>query len=556
MKRFAINRKTIGSDLVAGLTLGIESVPDSMAAAVLAGVNPIHGLYAVMLSTPVGALFTSSAFMSVQTTSAMSLLVASTAAVQAGENAMQALFLLAVLTGIFMLTLGLLKLGWLTRFVPNSVMVGFINGVAVLIILGQVGDFTGFSSRWGNKVAQAIDTFFKRDQIDLPTLTVGIATILLIVVLQDTRIGSFSMVVALIVASLLVPLFDWDSVTLVEDLSEIPSILPRPVLPNFSLLPALIVPAISLAIVGLVQGAGVSQSYKNPDGKYPDASADFAGQGVANIAAGVFHGMPVGGSLSATALVVNSGAKSRWANIFAGLVIALTLVLFGSLVGKLAMPALAGLLMVVGFNTLRIDDVKTVWNTGPVQQAVMTITLVATLIMPLQYAVFLGVALAIILYVFNQSNRITLEEWVLTGEGELPLERSAPEELPADQATILVPYGSLFFAAAPTFEELLPDPEHTRHAVAILNIRGVAEVGSTFLEVLERYVGNLREKESRLVLAEVSRAVRDQFVQTKFIRVIGRHNVYMATERYGESLLDAYDQANEWINQVGRGRDG
>jgi SulP family sulfate permease len=98
-----------------------------MAAAVLAGVNPIHGLYAVMLSTPVGALFTSSAFMSVQTTSAMSLLVASTAAVQAGENAMQALFLLAVLTGIFMLALGLLKMGWLTRFVPNSVMVGFIN---------------------------------------------------------------------------------------------------------------------------------------------------------------------------------------------------------------------------------------------------------------------------------------------------------------------------------------------------------------------------------------------------------------------------------------------
>jgi SulP family sulfate permease len=462
MKRLAINRETIGSDVVAGLTLGIESVPDSMAAAVLAGVNPIHGLYAVMLSTPVGALFTSSAFMSVQTTSAMSLLVASTAAVQFGENAMQALFLLAVLTGIFMLALGLLKLGWLTRFVPNSVMVGFINGVAVLIILGQVGDFTGFSSRWGNKVAQAIDTFFKRDQIDLPTLTVGIATILLIVVLQDTRIGSFSMVVALIVASLLVPLFDWDSVTLVEDLSEIPSILPRPVLPDFSLLPALIVPAISLAIVGLVQGAGVSQSYMNPDGKYPDASADFAGQGVANIAAGVFHGMPVGGSLSATALVVNSGAKSRWANIFAGLVIALTLVLFGSLVGKLAMPALAGLLMVVGFNTLRIDDVKTVWNTGPVQQAVMTITLVATLIMPLQYAVFLGVGLAIILYVFNQSNRISIEEWVLTGEGELPLERSAPEELPPGQATILVPYGSLFFAAAPTFEEQLPDAGNTR----------------------------------------------------------------------------------------------
>lgn len=131
MDRIRINRRSIGADFSAGLTLGIESVPDAMAAGVLAGVNPIHGLYAVMLSTPVGALFTSSVFMSVQTTSAMALMVGSTKEAVGSGLGVEALFMLAILTGLFMLVMGLLKMGSLTRFVPNSVMTGFISGVAV-----------------------------------------------------------------------------------------------------------------------------------------------------------------------------------------------------------------------------------------------------------------------------------------------------------------------------------------------------------------------------------------------------------------------------------------
>ena len=114
----------------------------------------------------------------------------------------------------------------------------------------------------------------------------------------------------------------------------------------------LFVPALSIAIVGLVQGAGISQGYINPDGKYPDSSKDFIGEGGVNVAASFFKGMPVGGSISATSLVVSSGARSRWANIFAGVVIAATLLLCGYLVSSLAMASLAGLLIVVGFQTL------------------------------------------------------------------------------------------------------------------------------------------------------------------------------------------------------------
>ena len=131
----------------------------------------------------------------------------------------------------------------------------------------------------------------------------------------------------LIVACLLVPLFSWDSVMLVEDVNGLPDMLPPPTLPDLAALPGLVIPAFSIAIIGLVQGASIGQTYQNPGGEYPDESGDFVGQGVASVAASLFQGMPVGGSGSATSLVVNGGARSHRANIFAGLVIAIVVIL-------------------------------------------------------------------------------------------------------------------------------------------------------------------------------------------------------------------------------------
>lgn len=116
--------------------------------------------------------------------------------------------------------------------------------------------------------------------------------------------------------------------------------------------------------------------------------------------------MPVGASMSATALVIGAGARSRLANMVAGVVIGLGILLFGWLVGLMAMPALAGLLIIIGFRTLRLGQVVTVWKTGTVQQPVMLLTFIAGLLVPLQYAVLMGVGLAVLLYVFQQSNRV------------------------------------------------------------------------------------------------------------------------------------------------------
>lgn len=543
------SRPRIGRrDFLAGFILGIESIPDAMASAILAGVNPIHGLYAVMLSTPIGALFASSVFMSVQTTSALSLIVFDVAEVHQGEEGIMALFTLAILTGVFMLIFGLLKLGSLLRFVPHAVMTGFLNGIAVLIILGQLGDFTGYDSLESNKVMQAIDLIFNFREIQIQTLAVGVVTILLILFLNRTRVKQFSFIIALVLASALIPLFDWSGVLQVADVSTLPSTLPRPIIPDLSFIPALIVPAISIAIVGLVQGAGISQSYPNPDGNYPDASGDFVGQGAANIAAGFFRGMPVGGSLSATSLVISSGARSRMANITAGIVIAITVVIFGSFIEALAMPALAGLLIVIGIQTLKPHEIEKVWKTGTLQQLTMTATFVGTLIMPLQYAVFLGVVISLFLFVVDQSNQLKVFEWEIK-EGEYPVEKPAPDELLPGEVVVLVPMGSLFFAAAPIFEEKLPEVGKAHRSVLIVSLRGYDTVGSTFLSVLEKYDEKMSAQESKLILAEVNDELWAQLSHTGHLYRLSRDQVYEATDKVAESIYIAYADAQKWVNE-------
>jgi len=514
-----INPRTLVDDIKAGLVLGIESVPDGLAQGFLAFVNPIFGLYGYMMGTFSGALFTSSTYMAVQATGAMALIVASVPQTQHPDYGDQAVFALAILTGIIMLGAGLFKLGSLLRFVPNAVMTGFVNAVALLIILGQLGDFTGYSTAGPNKLAQTVDLLGNLNEVHLPTLMIGLVTIYLIITLEKTRLGALGLVAAMIAASLLVPLFGWDSVQTLNNIAEVPGTLPRLTLPAFNLFPVLIVPAFSLAFVGLVQGASITKSYINPNGEYPDASGDFVGQGVANIASGLFQGMPVGGSFSATSLVTNAGAKSRFANIFAGIVIALIILLFGTSIGYIAMPSMAALLIVVGFRTFKPDRVEMVWKTGLVQQVVMGITFVACLIIPLQYAVLVGVSMSLLLFVVQQSNKIVIKEWTPT-EQILPLESEAPDILPSNQPTLLVAYGSLFFATAPLFEKQLPDvTPQTHNAVVILNLRSSSDLGSTFLQVLDRYADDLREHNSQLMLAG------------------------------GQSALAAWDAAEKWINE-------
>jgi SulP family sulfate permease len=143
MQASPAGRKNLVADLVAGLTTGISNIPDAMAMATLAGTTPVNGLYALMVGTPVGALVGSSVFMNIGITSAMALATASAVASDPSQSPVSVIITLTLLVGIFQILAGLLKMGRLMRFVSNAVMVGFLTGVSVSIILGQIPDLTG-----------------------------------------------------------------------------------------------------------------------------------------------------------------------------------------------------------------------------------------------------------------------------------------------------------------------------------------------------------------------------------------------------------------------------
>ncbi len=541
------SRATIGSDLRAGLTLGVESVPDGLASGLLAGVNPAYGLYGYLVGTAAGALATSSVFMSVQATGAMSVIVADVPLLHGGPQASSALFTLSLLTGAVMLLLGLLRLGTLVRFVPNAVLTGFVNAVAVNIVLGQLSNLTGYSSDHGNRVTRSLDTLLHPLQWSWASVAVGVVTIVLILVLERTPVGSLGLVVAVVVTSGAAALLGVDGVETLDDVAQVPSSLPSLSVPDLSLLGDLVVPALSLALVGLVQGAGISNSIPNPDGRYPDASGDFRGQGVANIASGLLQGMPVGGSMSATAIVTSAGARSRAANLVAAAVMAVLILLFGPALGHFAMPALAALLMLVGVRSFKRENVISVWRTGPTQATTMAVTFALTLLIPLQYAVLVGVGLSILLYVFSQSSKVTLVCWDVDERGRF-VEEEVPAELGAHDVVVLQPYGSLFFAAAPVLEAQLPrvTPGSTG-SVVVLRLRGKQELGSTFIGVVRRYSSELEAVGSRLHLAGVSEGVLRQLDATGTTAALGDGAVFAATKVVHESLDDAVAAARRFV---------
>jgi SulP family sulfate permease len=540
------SRKTLRHDLVAGLTLGVESVPDGLAQGLLSGLNPLAGLYGHLFGMVGAAVFTSSALMTVQVTGAMALIV-SDAGLHTLADPDRALYTLTMMSGIILVAAGLLGAGRLVRFVPTAVMTGFVTAVGVNIVLGQLSNFTGYAAQGDNRIAKTVDLGLHVVQWSIPALVVGAITVLIVVLLQNTRVGALGMVVAVVVGSLSAVLLDlWvrTPVTLLRDLVDVPGSLPMPVLPSLDDVVYLLLPAISLAFVAMVQGAGVSAGIAGHE-KPADTSRDFIGQGAGNIVSGIFRGMPVGGSSSGSTLVAAAGGRTRLVYFVAGVVMSLVILLASGLVAYIAMPALAGLLIVVGVTAVKPARVYSVMRSGPLQTVVMVVTFVMTLLIPLQFAVLVGVGLGIILFVAQQSNRVRVRRVVFSDDGRMR-EIDPPERIPAHEIVVLQPYGSLFFASAPTFERQLPEvTAQSSRSIVIVRLRGVDEVGLAFVEVLRRYAHALRAVDSSLKLVVSEARVIRQLEAGGLRAEMGEANIYRGTEWVGAALRRAYDDARD-----------
>ena len=537
------------SDTVAGLNGALAGVPDGMASALLVGVNPVFGLYACTVGPIAGGIFSSTALMVVATTSAASLGAGQALGNLDGGARSNALFLMVLLIGASQVLFGLLRLGRLTRFVSYSVMTGFVSGIAVLTTMTQLPTITGYQAEGSNNVVKTLQLLAHIGEIDLRVLGVGVLAGALALTLRRTIVGNLAPLAAIAVPSLLVFWLGVSGVEVVRDVGEIPTGLPLPSLPSLDGLSAEVISgALAVSVVILVQGAGVSQSVPNPDGSRRSVSGDFIGQGAANLASGLFRGLPVGGSLSTTALSVISGARSRWTAIFSGLWMGAIVIALSGLVSAIAMPTLAAVLIIATLSTIKPRDLRSVWRAGWPSVVASAATFVSTLLLPIQVAVAIGVTLSALLFVYEASADVSVMELVELGDGRIE-ERKPESHLASNRVTVLDLRGDLFFAGARTMERLLPTPEGSSNAAVIVRLRGRKRIGATLADVLARYAEKLDAAGGRLYLSGLNEEVREDLKATDKLGEAGNVRHEEATPILAESTRVAYARASEWVER-------
>ncbi|WP_432936972.1 SulP family inorganic anion transporter [Kribbella sp. CA-253562] len=539
-------RRHLRYDAVAGLPGAIGSVPDGMAAAVLAGVSPAHGLYAAFAGPLVGGLTSSTRLMVITTTTAAALAAGSAVSTVEPEQRADALIVLTLLAGGFMVVAGLLRLGRYTRFVSHSVMIGFLTGVAVNILLGQLPDLTGVDAQGPFALAKALDVLLHPSLVDVPSLAAGLGALALLVALARTRLAIVSAVVALVVPTVVVVLADAGSVARVRDAGEVPQGVPLPHLPDFGVLSFnLVTGALAVAAIVLVQGAGVAEAAPNQDGTSSRPNRDFIAQGAGNLASGLFRGMPVGGSVGQTSLNIAAGARTRWAAILSGVWMLVILVLFSGVVGLVVMPTLAAVLIFAAAGSLRFGELRTIMRTGPTSSVAIVTTFAATLFLPVAAAVGIGVALSLLLQLNQEAMDLSVVELLPRDDGRV-VEHAAPATLTSHHVTVLDVYGSLLYAGSRTLANKLPDPAGTEGAAVVLRLRGRTSLGATFFVVVAGYADRLAANGGRLYLSGLDPTLTERLRRTGRVDLSGPVRTFGATPIVGESTRAAYDAAVTW----------
>jgi SulP family sulfate permease len=541
--------RELQGEAVAGVPGAIASVPDGMASAVLIGVNPVYGLYASIAGPIAGGLTASTRRMVITTTTAAALAAGSAVAGFEGGQREEALFALTVLTGILMVAAGLLRLGRYTRFVSVSVLTGFLTGVAINIICGQLGDLLGVQASGSTALAKAWDVLSDPAAISWSSAAVGLSALAILIGLGRTRAASWSAIVALIVPTVLAVVLG--GVASVDDAGPIPTGLPLPHLPDLELFTSteVIAGAFAIAVIVLVQGTGVAEVAPNLDGTRSDANRDFIAQGAGNVVAGLIRGQPVGGSVGQTALNISAGARDRWAAVFSGVWMLLIVVAFAGVVGNVAVPTLGAVLIYAAGSSLRAERIETILRTGTGPRLAFAVTLIATLVLPVAAAVGIGVALSLVLQVSRAAADLRVVRLVPDADGRL-VEGPAPAELAGGEVTVLDVYGSLKFAGARTLDERLPVVGGAERPVVVLRLRGRATLGATALIVLAAYAERLGAAGGHLFLSGVGPELSEHLRRTRRVDLERLVTALPEQPTVGASTEAAYRAAEAWLRSA------
>ena len=504
-------RKGLVPNVISGLATGLFSIPEGMAYAQLAGVNPVYGLYSGIVAVMVASLTTGTILMMSTLTSAIALATGSVlqnAGIQDSQMP-QALFTITFLVGTIMFVLGIARLGSIVNFVSNAVMTGFVAGASLLIILGQEDHLTGYSPVGSDQWQKTINWLQNIDQWDMTTVAVSVAVIIFMVILKRIRpLEKFAAIIVLAVATIIVNYFQIQ-IELVGSIATIPDSLPAFMLPNFSLIPQLALGSVSVALVALAQGAGISTAVPNPDGSKASQSCDFVGEGLGNLAGSFFQSMGTGGSLSRTGISVSAGANSRLGGVFAGLWLGLIVLLFGSYAEKIPMAVIGGMLTVIGVELIvaRVPSARLILRTrawGSI--AAMAITFFSALFISLQATIFLGAGLSLILYVVASAKKFRLQQAVRLEGGGWEMGEAPHDAGPQCDHGHCRPGVGLLCRGAHAGR---PDAaaRGAANAAVVLVLRDMRTITSTAIKWLERYAKELNANGCVLMLADVDPGV-------------------------------------------------
>lgn len=536
MKRFK-------ADFIAALTVAIVASPQSMAYAIIAGVDPIYGLYASTFPVIIAALWGSSRYVLAGPTNAISMILYSTMAQLSIAGIMVStlpeserltfLFAMAILVGLIQLGMGLARLGELANFISHSVMVAFTSGAAILIALGQVKNFFGltFSSPAGT-LGLLKETVAQIPFLNPWSLGIALLTLAIAIALKRYVPKSPNSLIAIVAAAFLCAFFNLDTKGVVLA-SAVPYGLPPLSLPSSLSLSdwnALFLPAMAIALLGSVESLAIARTMASQRGDKLDGSQELMGQGLANIVAGFFSGIPGCGSFSRSAVNFMAGATSRFSAAMSGVLTLAALLALGPLVRYIPIPSLAALLLLICWNMIKWEEIQFTLRATRSDAAVFLITFAAVLVLDLEKAVFLGVLISLGLFLRKESHPHVR----LLARHHLP-DKEDGWALNCPYLASYVLEGPLFFGAVSELERSLNEMEHARHRILLLDISHVHLMDATGAYALKGFLKRCSKRGMKVIIAGGNDDVRGILARTGLTR--GKEGAYLAGNSEGGFFL-------------------
>lgn len=513
-----------GPDALAGLTVWAVLVPESLAYATIAGAPPVVGLYAAVPALVLYALLGTSRHLVVapmSATAALSATVVAERAARGGSDPVALTAALAVVVGAVAVVAGLLRLGFVASFISAPVLRGFVIGLALTIIVGQVPALLGIHGGGGNALAKSVHVVSSLGVTHLPTLVVGGATLAGMLVLRRWAPRVPAALVAVVVGTLVAIAFDLADHG-VQVVGHVPAGLPRLSVPDVTAgdYGGLTLPAVGVLLVAFVEGLGASATYANRDGYRIDPDRELRAVGAANVGAGLVGGMVVNGSLSKTAVNAGAGARSQLSGVVAAVLTALTLLFLTGAFTSLPEPVLAAVVIVAVIDLVDLRELRqlhTVWTprlarlygrAARADLAGAVAALVGVLVLDVLAGLVIGVLLSVLLLVYRASRpHLTVLEREPGPDG-----RWAEARTPAPGGSVVVVRveGGLFFANASGVCDAVRDlGERAPVRAVVLDAATMPAVDVTAAEALARLSTDVDRRGVRLWVARTTGQVRD-----------------------------------------------